>query len=406
MPPEFEWAESMQYSLLFKPLWEPSNRTTPQLVQVETARFLKALRYAHRYAMFNVSQLPGPLQGNGVRLLKELFETAMAMLFESIAFLAEQAVTRSNLGDWIEVFQLCAPHVENSSFKRQPAAVDAIHVCLEAVGSEARNIFIPRGCIQCPLDNSAYQLPTIPEFHEPEFLYLLGNSTPLTRGVEALGSHRSKWFDWLESFPGTAREQLATTFYQRVLRRLWSIGRRSSKDLPPLPLAVQNLDEFQHLLDMLRLRFPRSESPLPTPSTPLSVEPAPRSDYKHDDGVGPLAVRLPDSDTLIYVSAVALSDLSNSAQVCNEQGHQPAKQTRQRPPAEGRDHLFLEWRNEGLTPAQIRDRWNAKTDEERRSICPKKWKKIKTDGTKNGRDVVYNAIKRARKNLEAQQNRG
>ncbi|MEQ9408754.1 MAG: hypothetical protein RIK87_13540 [Fuerstiella sp.] len=50
-----------------------------------------------------------------------------------------------------------------------------------------------------------------------------------------------------------------------------------------------------------------------------------------------------------------------------------------------RDHTFLKWRNEGMTPAKIRDRWNREYPE----------KAINLDNKSSGRDVVKQGIKNA-----------
>jgi hypothetical protein len=64
-------------------------------------------------------------------------------------------------------------------------------------------------------------------------------------------------------------------------------------------------------------------------------------------------------------------------------------------PAYLRDHYFLKRREEGAEPRQIRDEWNAMTDEQRIEICPPFSGKVK-DGPK-GIEVVKNAIKVAKR---------
>lgn len=64
-------------------------------------------------------------------------------------------------------------------------------------------------------------------------------------------------------------------------------------------------------------------------------------------------------------------------------------------PAYGRDHLFLTWSAEGLTPAAIRDRWNALSDDERRRVCPAAWRRVRTG--ESGRNVLKQAIWKAKK---------
>jgi hypothetical protein len=63
-------------------------------------------------------------------------------------------------------------------------------------------------------------------------------------------------------------------------------------------------------------------------------------------------------------------------------------------PAYARDHLWLSWKSkEGMTPATIRDRWNAMTDEERRAICPRKWQRLESAGGSEGdRDLIEKAL--------------
>jgi hypothetical protein len=51
-----------------------------------------------------------------------------------------------------------------------------------------------------------------------------------------------------------------------------------------------------------------------------------------------------------------------------------------------RDALFLEWELQGMTPAKIRDRWNADNPEDQISL----------ENASSGRDTVKNAIKRER----------
>ena len=62
-------------------------------------------------------------------------------------------------------------------------------------------------------------------------------------------------------------------------------------------------------------------------------------------------------------------------------------------PADRRDHLFLKWRDEGLTPADIRDRWNDMSQDERREIAPQNSRPLAAK--EQGRQVVRAALRRA-----------
>lgn len=73
----------------------------------------------------------------------------------------------------------------------------------------------------------------------------------------------------------------------------------------------------------------------------------------------------------------------------------PARTAASCRPAYGRDHLFLTWSAEGLTPAAIRDRWNALSDDERRRVCPAAWRRVRTG--ESGRNVLKQAIRKAKK---------
>lgn len=59
-------------------------------------------------------------------------------------------------------------------------------------------------------------------------------------------------------------------------------------------------------------------------------------------------------------------------------------------PAYTRDHQFLVWNEEGSKPANIRDKWNALSEAERKRICPTRWETV-------GREVVVTALKKAKK---------
>ena len=71
-------------------------------------------------------------------------------------------------------------------------------------------------------------------------------------------------------------------------------------------------------------------------------------------------------------------------------------------PSFDRDHFWRRWAiEEGYTPAKIRDRWNAMTDEERKTICATAWQKVGTRGKDRGREVVKKALQRAEKEADA-----
>lgn len=65
-----------------------------------------------------------------------------------------------------------------------------------------------------------------------------------------------------------------------------------------------------------------------------------------------------------------------------------------RRPAYGRDHLFLAWSAEGMTPARIRDRWNALPDDERKRVCSASWQRVGKG--EPGRNVVKQAVLKAK----------
>jgi hypothetical protein len=66
--------------------------------------------------------------------------------------------------------------------------------------------------------------------------------------------------------------------------------------------------------------------------------------------------------------------------------------------AGARDHLWLGWRlEEKMTPAAIRDRWNKKTDAERRECAPTCFGKISLNGKDCGRDTVKKALNKAKR---------
>jgi hypothetical protein len=66
-------------------------------------------------------------------------------------------------------------------------------------------------------------------------------------------------------------------------------------------------------------------------------------------------------------------------------------------PAYERDHLWLGWNEEGMTPAAIRDRWNTMSDEERRAVSPRKWHRIESAGGLEGqRDLIEKALRKAK----------
>jgi len=66
-------------------------------------------------------------------------------------------------------------------------------------------------------------------------------------------------------------------------------------------------------------------------------------------------------------------------------------------PAYERDHLWLKWnKEEGLTPARIRDRWNGMSDDERRAASPRKWSRVESDSAEGQRDLIEKALRTAR----------
>lgn len=69
-----------------------------------------------------------------------------------------------------------------------------------------------------------------------------------------------------------------------------------------------------------------------------------------------------------------------------------------RRPAWGRDHLFLEWKGNGLKPAEIREKWNDMNECDRRKICPECFGLI-TGSPDSTRQVVKNAISKAAKEI-------
>jgi hypothetical protein len=78
-------------------------------------------------------------------------------------------------------------------------------------------------------------------------------------------------------------------------------------------------------------------------------------------------------------------------------------------PAYKRDHCWLKWADEGLTPAKIRDRWNALSDEGRKGICGEAWGRIGGSSPaqkKAGYEVVKGGLKKAKRERAAEKNRG
>lgn len=73
------------------------------------------------------------------------------------------------------------------------------------------------------------------------------------------------------------------------------------------------------------------------------------------------------------------------------------RERRRRRPAYKRDHLWLKWQQEdGLTPAGIRDMWNAMTDDQRRAVCAGAWQRVESTGGKEGeRDIIKKGIQQA-----------
>lgn len=63
-------------------------------------------------------------------------------------------------------------------------------------------------------------------------------------------------------------------------------------------------------------------------------------------------------------------------------------------PARDRDEFWYKWRREEhLTEAAIRDRWNSMSDEERQKVSRRKWQRI--DGKGKGSSLVKSAMKAA-----------
>jgi hypothetical protein len=70
-------------------------------------------------------------------------------------------------------------------------------------------------------------------------------------------------------------------------------------------------------------------------------------------------------------------------------------------PCYGRDHEFLRWqKDEKLTPAKIRDRWDSLSEAERKKICPTNYEPIGKPLKKAGRAVVVTALKKAASELQ------
>jgi len=91
-----------------------------------------------------------------------------------------------------------------------------------------------------------------------------------------------------------------------------------------------------------------------------------------------------------------LAENSAAGEVNGPPGEPPRSADNAEPrPAYGRDHLFLEWSEQGLKPAAIRDRWNALSDDERKALCPARWAQIGDEGLEAGRDAVKKALRAA-----------
>lgn len=102
---------------------------------------------------------------------------------------------------------------------------------------------------------------------------------------------------------------------------------------------------------------------------------------------------LPVEATL--ASAMAIEQIIDDPECKAGQQSADAANEENSRPAYARDHLWLQWSDGGLTPAEIRDRWNAMRDEERKALVKKLWSKIKVK--EQGREVVEKALDRARK---------
>jgi hypothetical protein len=75
---------------------------------------------------------------------------------------------------------------------------------------------------------------------------------------------------------------------------------------------------------------------------------------------------------------------------------------KRRRPCYDRDHQFLRWKKEGLTPAKIRDKWDSLREKERKGISPASYDCVggPTIGEKkSGRAVVVQGLKKAQKEM-------
>jgi hypothetical protein len=88
---------------------------------------------------------------------------------------------------------------------------------------------------------------------------------------------------------------------------------------------------------------------------------------------------------------ITVNDSSKTSDATDDAGDE-------RRPAYERDHLWLKWSQEGMTPAEIRDRWNQMGDEERSAVSTKKWRQIESEGGSEGeRDLIEKALKKAKR---------
>ena len=72
----------------------------------------------------------------------------------------------------------------------------------------------------------------------------------------------------------------------------------------------------------------------------------------------------------------------------------PVDDATKKRPAYDRDHKWLRWHeDDGIGPTEIRDKWNALTEADRKAITAKKWQTINPGAS--GRVIVDTALKRA-----------
>lgn len=82
----------------------------------------------------------------------------------------------------------------------------------------------------------------------------------------------------------------------------------------------------------------------------------------------------------------SLSPVQSSSPIGESSGDAGKKR-----PAFQRDHLWLKWSTEGLTPAKIRNRWNDMSEQERKKCCARTHGKIEGD-SKQTLDRIKKAL--------------